>query len=82
MTNILLILIFVLLILILYVFIFAVGFFVGFTRENYKQRYKKAPQGEKVQDNKQKAREEKAKRDWQRFLCYDGSNNTDGVTGK
>ena len=81
MTNILLILIFVLLILILFAFIFTVGFFVGFTREN-KRLYKKAPQGEKVQDNKQKAIEEKAKRDWQRFLRYDGSNNTDGVTGK
>lgn len=81
MTNILLILIFVLLILTLFVFVFAVGFFVGFTREN-KRLYKKAVQGEKVIDNKQKAREEKAKRDWQRFLRYDGSNNTDGVTGK
>ena len=81
MSNVLLILIFVLLILILFEFIFAVGFFVGFTIEN-KRLYKKAAQGEKMIDNKQKAREEKAKRNWQRFLHYDGSNNTDGVTGK
>lgn len=70
------------LILILAVLAFAVGFFVGFTRENSKQTYKKAAQGENEQNTAQKAREEKNKREWQRFLSYDGSSNTDERNSK
>lgn len=82
MLNILLTLVLVVLILILAAFGFAVGFFVGFTRENTKQTYKKAAQGENEQNLVQKEREEKAKREWKKFLSYDGSSNTDEYNSK
>ncbi len=76
MLNILLILVFVLLILLLSLSVFVIGFFIGYTREN-KRLYKKATQGENEQNAIQKAKEEKAKREWKKFLSYDGSSNTD-----
>ncbi len=76
MVKILLVIVIVLLIMALSIGVFAVGFFIGYTRED-KRLYKKATQGENEQNLAQKAREEKAKREWQRFLNYDGSSNID-----
>lgn len=79
MVKILFILILILLLLILATLIFAVGFFVGVRKETTVNPRKNTAQGEKAPDTAQKIREERAKREWRKFLNYDGSSNTDVV---
>ncbi len=54
--------------------IFCIGFFVGFKREEKKFMEKDAFKPLKTEENTQ---EEKAKKEWKRFLSYDGSTDAD-----
>lgn len=64
--------IFIVLIFLLMVFaVFAIGFLIGYKREDSKI-LRKSVQTE-IKDIKESDREKKNKKDWKRFLEYDGS---------
>lgn len=69
----LLLLMLIVLILILAAFTFFVGFWIGFAGESNRFKRKNALQGKKEPSEKEKNRIKKTKRDWKRFLEYDGS---------